>query len=288
MENKYISYDTKGNLLLPNIKKIFIPDEGMEIMDADLSGADAQIYGADSECKKLLDFFENPLKFHKSGKLYAWVASEHLQRDVSTDDPEYKFYKASHHGVWYGMAVNKLALTINCTVSKAQQLLDFYDYLYPEKDIWQKRLVYEANTKGYITNIFGRRFWFPDTSDLTRNNKIFSSIPQSTTSEVINRGWINIRKNIDLHEIATQQFLAEKISENIKYRIEQRCNVLLQVHDSLVIQYPIELADVVRPLIQKNMLIELPYKKPITIPADFKVSEISYGDCQKVKKVSSN
>jgi hypothetical protein len=593
MRSKYITYDEKGNILLPNIKKIFIPDYDMEIMDADLSGADAQIYGADSECKALLDFFSNPKKYHPSGKLYAWVASEHLQREVSTDEPIYRDYKASHHGcvtgdhevltyegwvridkydetkplavwdketsnihfeipkdfnrdfvlpseplyniegasfsqlttldhkfprwsngkilvneakdlpktsripysgyykggtisesltkirlmvalqadgcvyytdekgessfqfrftkerkiqrlenllkeakisfkkktveeekdkfvttftfkgylhgwmkhldwwillytkecieafidelpywdgttnyngtfvfstdkkavevmqtlihltgkaskcvicerdssrktlyrlsingrkfyrcetgimeyvqhngtnvycpqtstgfflvrrngyitvtgnTWYGMATPKLAITVGCSLYKAQQLMDFYDYIYPEKRIWQERLVKEVEKRGYISNKFGRRFWFLDKNDPTRNNKIFSSIPQSTTGEVINRAWIKIRREIDLKQIAEQEYIAEKVTEQFCKKVKQRCDVLMQVHDSLVIQYPILLAEKVRPLINGCMRIPIPYDPPLIIPSDFKVSTKSYGDCAKVKK----
>lgn len=246
-----LQYDKDGKLQLPNIKKLFLPDAEMEIMDADLSGADAMTYAVDSGCKKLLDFFANP-----KGKLFAWVASQHLQREITPDDPEYRPYKASHHGVWYGMEVKKLAATVGCSIEKARELLRFYNYLYPEKDKWHARLRHEVKTKGYVSNCFGRRRWFLNTNDPTLHNKIYSFIPQSTTSEVINRGWINIADNIPEAEI------------------------LMQVHDSLVIQYPAEKAIELRQKILENMKIPLDYPTPIIIPADFKVSRVSYGHCK--------
>lgn len=36
MQPKYVKYSQDGKLLLPNIKRIFIPDEGYELADADL------------------------------------------------------------------------------------------------------------------------------------------------------------------------------------------------------------------------------------------------------------
>jgi DNA polymerase I-like protein with 3'-5' exonuclease and polymerase domains len=59
--------------------------------------------------------------------------------------------------------------------------------------------------------------------------------------------------------------------------------ILLQVHDSLVIQYPIEKAEYYRTACKEAMEIALPYKQPLIIPADIKVSTISYGDCKKLK-----
>jgi DNA polymerase-1 len=265
--------NARGKIVLPNVKKIFLPDPGYEMMDADLGGADAWTYFSDSNCIKGLDFLHNPYKYHPSGKLYAWVASEHLQRDVGVDDPEYKFYKGSHHGVWYGMAVRKLAITINCSVGKAGELLEFYNYLYPEKDLWHRRLISEVNARGWLENIFGRRAWFINTNDPTRKNQMFSFKAQSTTSDVINRGWVNIRRNIRFSELES--------GKGILFP-RNHPDILAQVHDSLLMQYPIPVAEEVRPLIMNEMLIPLPYAKPVRIPADFKVSTVSYGDCKKL------
>lgn len=244
--------EAKGKTYLPNVKRIFIPDFGCEIMDADLSGADAYTYFLDSECKNGIEFLLSP-----KGKLAAWVASNHLQREITPDDPEYKMYKASHHGWFYGMEINKLAATIGCSYSKAAELDSFYKYFYPERDAWHRRLLQEVRRKGYIENSFGRRFWFLDTNDPTLKNKIFAAIPQSTTAEVINRGWINIRRNLP------------------------QVKVLLQVHDSLTLEYPSNDAKFYRKEILKNMEVPLDYTPSVVIPVDYKVSTISYGDAEK-------
>lgn len=252
-QSKYVNYDSEGRIILPNIKQIFIPDKGKELADCDLSGADAMVYGADAECKALMDFFANP-----KGKLYAWVGSQHLQREITEKSPEYKMYKATHHGVWYGAAANKISQVLGCSETKAKQLTDFYDYLYPEKKIWQERLMKEVKSKGYISNIFGRRRWFLNKNDPTLSNKVFAFIPSSTVAEVINRGWMNIRREIP------------------------DIQVLLQVHDSLVLQYDKEKALEYRPRILELMKIPLPYNPVVVIPADMKTSLISYGDTVKI------
>jgi hypothetical protein len=90
----YITYTAEGKILLPNIKQIFIPDEGKELADADLSGADIQVVAADSHCKWLLDYFSKP----QDKKVYAYIASEFFQRDISDKSDEYKMYKGVFHG----------------------------------------------------------------------------------------------------------------------------------------------------------------------------------------------
>jgi hypothetical protein len=240
------------------------------------SGADAMVYGADSGCKNLMDFFANPKKFHPSGKLYAWVASEHLQREVSVKEDSYKLYKASHHGVWYGMQTEKLASTLGCSFSLAKSLMEFYNHIYPEKEKWHEKIQRNVKLKGYITNIFGRRGYFLNTNDATLWNKAFSFIPQSTIADVINRAWVKIAQelNMQVRDMYEDTIVYEEVSSE-----EEFIQVLMQVHDSLVLQYPVAIAEKVREPIRQSMLIPLPYDPPFSIPSDFKVSASSYGEC---------
>lgn len=247
----------EGSILLPNVKKIYLPDEGMELADADYSGADAMIVAWESECKWLIDFFLN-----RSEKLYAYIASEHLQREITSASPEYKPYKAVCHGSNYGLGVDKLASMLGISRDYAQQLQDFYFNLCPEIRLWQERIRNEINTRGYISNIFGRRGWFLNKNDATLYNKAYAFIPQSSIADLVTEAMDNIMDNYS------------------------HIQVLLQVHDSLVFQYPIVRAAECRKQILDGMVIELPYPTPLRIPADMKVSTKSYGDTVKVREVA--
>lgn len=255
MQTNYIKYSPEGKLLLPNIKKIFIPDEGYEIADADLSGADIQVVAADSDCKWLLDYFSGPAK----KKVYAQIASEFFQRDISDKSSEYKTYKGIFHGLNYKMGIKKLALLAGISEKLAEQLMEFYFQLNPEILRWHSRLEKDVKTKGYVRNKFGRRmeFWFRKDNP-TVMNEICAAIPQSTIGDVINRAWVQIVNAMP------------------------HLDVLMQTHDSLTMQYPVELAEEYRSSILRNMLVPIPYDPPLYIDSDIKVSRLSYGDCEKI------
>jgi len=252
----YITYSPEGKILLPNIKKIFIPDVGYEIADADLSGADIQVVAADSDCKWLLNYFSNPLG---CGKVYAYIASEFLQREITPYDEEYKVFKGVFHGTNYLMGVAKLAKMAGISYELAKELQDFYFYLNPELRIWHKRLENDVKTKGFVRNKFGRRmeFWITKNNP-TVMNEVAAAIPQSTIGDVINRAWVKVVR--DLPEL----------------------QVLMQTHDSLTMQYPLEVAEVYRKRILELMLIPIPYDPILYIESDIKVSSVSYGDCKKL------
>ena len=253
-DNLYNDVVAEGSIILPNVKKMFLPDEGKEIADADFSGADAMIVAWESECKWLIDFFKSD-----KGKLYAYIASEHLQREITSDSPEYKDYKAVCHGTNYGVGIPKIASMLGITISSAKQLQDFYLDLCPEIVLWHNRIQKEISRKGYLTNIFGARGWFLNRNDPYLYNKAYAFIPQSSIGILVNKGATTVRKNYP----------------DIK--------ISLQVHDSLVAQYPIILARECRRDILNSMIVSLPYQEPLVIPADMKVSTVSYGDTRKIK-----
>lgn len=79
--------------------------------------------------------------------------------------------------------------------------------------------------------------------------------PQSTTGCVINRAWYNISQTIPEVE------------------------VLIQVHDSLVGQYPTHLASGMPERILAASRVAVPYPKTLIIPSGIKTSTRSWGDC---------
>ena len=258
VEEEFDDIIIEGNLSLPNIKRMIIPDPGKEIMDADLSGADIQIVAWDSECKWLMDYFANP---RGNGKVYHYIASNFFQREIT--DKEYKTYKGIFHGTNYGMGVPKLAATARIPEHVAKDLQDYYFHLNPEVRKWQERIQIDIKRKGYIENIFGRRAWFLNKNDVTLLNKAYAFIPQSSIGDVMNRAFVTIKETLPEVEI------------------------LLQVHDSGVFQYDIEIALATRDKIKKAMEVEIPYTPTLIIPSDFKVSTVSYGDTEKVKKLAA-
>jgi len=254
--NNYLEYTKEGTLKLPNIKRIFIPDEGKEIGDADYSGADIMIVAADSGCKWLLDFFANP-----KGKVYKYIASEFFQREIT--DKEYKMFKSVFHGSNYLMGIDKLATMAGISYYQAKELQDFYFQLCPEIRTWQEDIQKEIAAKGYLTTIFGRKRWFLNRNDPMLANKAAAFKPSATIADLVNRGWVNI---------------VEKHPE---------IDVLLQTHDSLTCQYDIERCEESRKSIIDAM--QIPLKYPATtliIPADMQVSRKSYGDVTSIESQS--
>lgn len=254
LEEVIIDEDAEGITALPNCKEFFIPDEGYMFWNADYSGADAMVVAWDSDCEWLQNFF-----LTSKQKLYVYVASHYLQKEITTEDRWYKIFKQFIHLTNYGGVEEKAAMSAGISIKDAKQLRQWYFKLCPEIPQWHRRIASEIKTRGYVENIFGRRMWFLNKDCPTMLNQAIAAIPQSTIADLTNHGLVNI-----------EQAYAAEITT---------AHVLMQIHDALAGQYKIEdkLADEV---IISCMQIELPYKTKLVIPAEISTSAISYGHCK--------
>lgn len=238
--------------MLPNIRKLFVPDPGYTMWDVDLGSADLRIVAWESNCALLKQWL-------KEGKdPYTMVAREYYhQSDLDKGDPRRAKFKSLCHATHYlGVAKNiSNNPNIRLTVSEVERIQAWYFDLMPEIPVWQEKLKKDIRTtKRFGPNIFG---FYSDVLTRIENdtyNKGVAWIPQSTVGILINKGLKTIDKTMP------------------------DVQLLLQVHDSLVGQYPSHMPELQASIISACE-ITLPYLDPLVIPVGIKTSEVSWGDC---------
>lgn len=244
---------------LPNIRKLFICDEGMEYFDIDLDSADARIVVKESGCVKMQKWFD------EGKKPYVEVAKEYFQDpSITKEHDAYKAFKVICHGTNYGggageifQRMPKSAKVGGLNEEAINRIQRWYlEDMFPEIADWQQKVEDSVRTKRYVENIFGYRIWYFDRLEGTIFKQAIAAIPQSTVACLINRGYRNLFEN------------------------ESEIKVLLQVHDSLAGQYPVNRREYALEKIASHCSIELPYSSgPLIIPVGIKTSTVSWGDC---------
>jgi DNA polymerase I-like protein with 3'-5' exonuclease and polymerase domains/uracil-DNA glycosylase len=237
---------------LPNIRKLFLADPGMEMFDIDLDSADLRIVVWESDCLEMKAMFSENLK------PYVEVAKEYYHDpSINKHHPSYKLFKALCHGTNYLGSASGLAGQIGLVTHEIDRIQKWYYGKFPEIKIWQDDLCAQLRSNRYVRNVFGYRIYFFDRIEGTIYNQAVAAVPQSTVACLINRGY---------HNLATKS---------------PEIPVLLQVHDSLTGQYPIANRDEAIPKIISHCSIPLEYPSgTLTIPVGIKTSTISWGDCQ--------
>ncbi len=244
------------SISLPNIRKMFIPDEGYTIIDADLEKADAQIVAWEANDDVLKQIFREGHNLHEENAKMIFGPKNY----VKSSNPTSNYHKAKQgvHAVNYGVRERTLASTLGITVHEADLFIKRWFGAHPRILSWHERIKRELKQYRKVRNKFGfERYYFD------RVESVFTEalgwIPQSSVAIVTNKGLINIDKHLpDTH-------------------------LLIQVHDSLVMQTPTNQTPEIYQTILNHMLIPIPYDDPLTIPVSIAASTVSWGDCEPVE-----
>lgn len=240
-----------GGYKTPNIKTLFLADEGCIVADTDLAQADARVVAWEADDIELMEMFLNPdidLHTENAKTIFGFCPDKkHKNR---------KLAKAGVHAVNYHVQARTLAKTLGITVHEADMFIRRWFEAHPAIKQWHDRIFDEMVNRRWIQNAFGFRKNFFDKRDgPTHLSEALAWIPQSTVGIVINIAWDRM---------------------NLLPRHEAR--VSMQVHDSLVSQHNMDYAHDTLKYLHQAMLVEIPYEKPLTIPTSLEVSIDNFGD----------
>lgn len=249
-----------STVALPNIRKLFIPDEGYVMVDCDLERADAQVVAWEAGDEVLKQMFRENADIHTENGMAIFKCSREAVHVGGSGSPRQKA-KQAVHAINYLVQARTLAATIGITVKEAEYIINRWLDAHPEIRQWHERVWRELETTRTIRNKFGYRRYYFDRIDTSRLQEALAWVPQSTVALVTNKGLVNI---------------SEQLSE---------IDLLLQVHDSLVMQVPAMQMKDLAPRILECMDIEIPYDDPLHIPVNLAWSEASWGDCRKTTVV---
>lgn len=248
--------EANSDLVLPNVRKLFVPDEGMTMFDTDLSKADLRVVAWESDAKDLKQMLrEGRDPYVESAREFYHDPTIGKKNPNGTENYKYHIFKSFSHGSDYGGTPNGLARRLGLTVKEAEHTQRWYFSRYPEILQWQKRTIEQVKTRHFVQNIFGYRRYYFDRIDQTIFNQALAWIGQSTTAIYINKVWLNLWD---------------------KHRDIQ---ILMQVHDSLVGQFATSRKAECLDAILEAGRIPLPFPNdPLIIPMAVQSSEVSWGD----------
>jgi len=224
----YVLYGTKSGRLaskmsrfgsgmnLQNVPKgicreVVIPDEGYMFISGDLSQAEMRVVAWLANDSILINTFE-------SGKdVFEVVAS--IIFDVKVEDvtPEQrKLAKHISHACNYGMGPMTLSEISGLSFADSKDKLNLYHINFPRIRMWQMEIEAKLRKVRMLDTPMGRRRTFFGRWNNALIRDAYSYIPQSTVSDVVLMGMIELDR-----------------------RLPKDCNILLNIHDEIVIQIPI-------------------------------------------------
>ena len=232
------------------IRKMFIPKEGHVLVDADYSQIELRVLAHIADDAVMQDAFISGLDVHTVTAAQVFgVAPEQvtpLQR---------RHAKAVNFGIVYGISEFSLAEDIGVSRWEAKDYIDSYLAHYSGVRTYMKQVVADARELGYTQTLYGRKRHIPE---LKASN-------------------FNIRQGAERIALNTPiQGTAADIMKLAMIRVENALNeqypdakLLLQVHDELIVECPVAIADEVAALVSREMTHVASLRVPLQADAKF-------------------
>ncbi|HLI04816.1 MAG TPA: DNA polymerase I [Terracidiphilus sp.] len=231
----------------PNLQNIPIRTElGREIRAAFIAAPGTQLLSADYsqiELRLLAHFSGDPLLMRAYAEeidIHTLTASEVFGVPIDKMDKETRNRaKAVNFGIVYGISAFGLAAQLGIPQAEARAYIDRYFARYQGVKEFIERTLAETRKDGYVRTLFGRLRPIPDIASRNPNQRGFAertaiNTPlQGTAADLIK-----------LAMIALDRKLAER---------KLKTRMVLQVHDELLFEVPLEESEEVRALVKAEM-----------------------------------
>ena len=228
------------------IREAFIPAEGCKLLSADYSQIELRIMAHIAEDENLLTAFRDGKDVHQATA--AEIFGIPLE-DVSSEQRRYA--KVINFGLIYGMSAFGLAGNLGIERAAAQNYIAKYFDRYPGVAQYMERTRLEARENGYVETVFGRRLWLPEIKGSNGPRR------QGAERAAINAPMQGTAADlIKLAMIAVEDWLEK---EQLKTKL------LLQVHDELVFDVPLDEIDLLQAKLPDLMCNVAQLKVPLVV-----------------------
>ena len=216
------------------LRKVFKPKDGYVYIDADYSQVELRVLAHISQDENMMHAFLNDEDVHKQ------AASKVLGIPIDEVTKEQRSSaKAVNFGIVYGISDFGLSEQLGISRKEAKEYIEQYLQKYSGIKKFMDDIVDEAKQKGYVETLFHRRRYIPELSSNNYMVRQFGARAamntpiQGTAADIMKIAMINVFNK-----------LKEKKLD---------ADLVLQVHDELIIECKIEQKDVVSKLLKENM-----------------------------------
>ena len=216
------------------IRQAVIPDEGCLFLSADYSQIELRLMAHFSQDPHLVQAFLSGQDIHAAtaAKIFN-VSIEEVTKE------QRRQAKTANFGIIYGISAFGLAQQLDCSRSEAKALIDGYFAAFPGVIDYIEKQKELARQQGYAVTLFGRKRYLPDilshnatVRSFAERNAVNSPI-QGTAADIIKMAMVTIHRRLKEEGLKAQ--------------------MIMQVHDELNFDVPINEVDKVREIVVSEM-----------------------------------
>ncbi len=240
------------------VRQAFVAAPSCVLVSADYSQIELRILAHLSQDDRLVTAFREDKDIH------AATASEVFGVPMAGVTPDMRrVAKVVNFGIIYGMSDYGLVQATELSREQAAQFIAAYFQRYPGVKSYLESTKQKARQLGYVETVMGRRRYIPDLDSSNRQvreaaERMAINMPvQGTAADIIKVAMVNLQREID--------------RRGLKSRL------ILQVHDDLLLESPLEEAEQARTLLREIMSGAMQLSVPLKV--DVKVGR-NWGDME--------
>lgn len=228
------------------IRRAFIAESGCTFLSADYSQVELRIMAHLSGDKRMTAAFENDHDIH------AATAANIYKVPIESVTPDMRRKaKTANFGIIYGISAFGLSERLGIPRSEAKELIDGYFATFPDVRAYIDEAVATARKNGFVETLLHRKRYLPDIASHNATVRAFAernavNAPiQGTAADIIKIAMVRIAERLEREGLKTQ--------------------MILQVHDELNFNVPLDELERVQTLVRQEMEGAYPLRVPLKV-----------------------
>lgn len=217
------------------IRKVFVPKDGYIFVDADYSQIELRVMASLAQDENLIS------AFNENKDIHAITASQVFGVPLEdVDSGLRRKAKAVNFGIIYGISSFGLGQDLDISRQEAKEYIDKYFDTYKGVKSFLDKLVEDAKTQGYVKTMFNRIRPIPELKSSNFMQRSFgervamNSPVQGTAADIIKIAMIDVYNELKERGLKTR--------------------LILQIHDELLLEAPLEETEEVKTLLGEKMM----------------------------------
>ena len=238
------------------IRRAFVPAPGCLFLSADYSQIELVVLAHLSEDPMLMEAFRSDRDVHRQTAAVLFAVDEQ-----AVTSEQRRIGKTINFGVVYGMSAFRLARDMRIPRGEAEEFIRRYFERYAGVERFVRDTVRQAEQRGYVETLMGRRRGVPQINSRNRNEKTgaervaVNSPIQGSAADIVKQAMIDVDRALSRQALGTR--------------------LLLQVHDELIFEVPEAELHEARALVRSAMEQAVSLKVPLRVNLD---SGTTWGD----------
>ena len=216
------------------IRRAFIASEGCVLIDADYSQIELRLLAHLSGDAAMIDAFRSNQDIHArtAAEVYG-VPFDQVTHEMRSSA------KAVNFGIVYGISDYGLATNLHISRREAADFIERYFNKYPSIRFFMNKCIEDGKSKGFAETLFGRRRPLPELFSSSYNVRQFgeraaiNTPVQGTAADVIKIAMNTVHRQLKASGL--------------------RAHLILQVHDELIVEAPLEERQQVMAILKESM-----------------------------------